>query len=303
MNEGNIEAKEKIAELQQRFEAAAQEIERINTKRLEIDDAIARAISAYRDELWNIRLEFEKDDLAACLKGPRQKEAFKEKLEKTPLPTGTIRTKKELSEAAKFLSSSDAKQIPTLTFLSFTGEVLENDEILAKVITPSGDSYLADVIRKLGNSDWVRSALPYFDHSENQCPLCQQELPHDFQRDVKLLFDKSYDEEVAKVALLKDEYANAADVLELELESSTYSSSAIQSDADFIKAKGELKRLLATNRRILSDKLESVSKAVALESTKASLGRLNMAIKTQKAKDDEAQPPTEQEGSVVCASD
>jgi len=287
LNEGNIEAKEKIAELQQRLETATQEVERIKTKRLEIESTNERTISAYKDALWGIRLEFEKDDLAAYFRGPRQKEAFKEQLEKIPLSPTTIRTKNELSEAAKLLSSSDVQQIPTLPYLSFAGEVIEEDEILAKAITPSGDSYLADLIQKLGNSDWVKKALPYLDHPENACPLCQQELPHNFQRDVKLLFDESYDEEISKVASLKDKYTKAADVLELELESPSYTSSAIQSDTDFIKAKAELKRLLETNRRRLSDKMESVSKAVVLESTKASLDRLNMAIKAQKAKDDE----------------
>lgn len=287
LNEGNIEAKERIAELQQRCEAATKEIECLKTKRLEIDRDNARAVSAYKDALWNIRLEFESDDLAGCFKGPRQKEVFKEQLEKTPLSTDTVRTKKELSEAARFLKSSDAKEIPILPYLSFTGEALEDDEILAKAITPSGDSYLADVIKKLGNSDWVKKALPFLEHSENACPLCQQELPDDFQNDVKSLFDETYDMEVAKVSLLKDQYTKAADVIEIELESSIYALSAIQSDAAFIKAKGEFKRLLETNRRSLSDKLESVSKAVALESTKVSLERLNMAIKAQREKDDE----------------
>ncbi|WP_206098182.1 hypothetical protein, partial [Pseudomonas viridiflava] len=64
---------------------------------------------------------------------------------------------------AKSLSYSDASPIAALPELSFAGASLENDPILIKVITPSGDSYLADLIQKLENSDWVKKALPYLD--------------------------------------------------------------------------------------------------------------------------------------------
>lgn len=287
LNEGNIEAKEKIAELQQSLEAANKEIDRIKTNLSEGDEAHRRSLTTYKDTLWDIRLEFEKGDLSTCFRGQRNKEAFKDQLEKITLPTSPIRTKKELSDVVKSLSYSDTSPIAALPELSFAGASLENDPILTKVITPSGDSYLADLIQKLGNSDWVKKALPYLDHSENACPLCQQDLPHEFQRNVKSLFDETYDQEVSKVVLLREKYIKAADALELELEAQAYTSSAIHSEADFIKAKGELKRLLTINRTRLADKEESVSKSLSLESTTAAVINLNAAIKAQKAKDDE----------------
>ncbi|MFA0926724.1 AAA family ATPase [Pseudomonas syringae pv. tagetis] len=287
LNEGNIEAKEKIAELQQSLETANKEVDRIKTKLSEGDEAHGRSLMTYKDALWDIRLEFEKGDLATCFRGQRNKEAFKDQLEKIPLPTSPVRTKKELSDVTKSLSYSDASSIAALPELSFAGASLENDPILTKVITPSGDSYLADLIQRLGNSDWVKKALPYLDHSENACPLCQQDLPHEFQRNVKSLFDETYDQEVSKVVVLREKYIKAADALEFELEAQAYTSSAIQSEADFIKAKGELKRLLTINRTRLADKEESVSKSLSLESTTAAVINLNAAIKAQKAKDDE----------------
>ncbi|MGG5283299.1 AAA family ATPase [Pseudomonas viridiflava] len=287
LNEGNIEAKEKIAELQQSLETANKEIDRIKTKLSGGDEAHGRSLTTYKDAIWDIRLEFEKGDLATCFRGQRNKEAFKDHLEKIPLPTSPVRTKKELSDVAKSLSYSDASPIAALPELSFAGASLENDPILIKVITPSGDSYLADLIQKLENSDWVKKALPYLDHSENACPLCQQDLPNEFQRNVKSLFDETYDQEVSKVVLLREKYIKTADALELELEAQAYTSSAIQSEADFIKAKGELKRLLTINRTRLADKEESVSKSLSLESTTTAVINLNAAIKAQKAKDDE----------------
>ncbi|MFH0023382.1 AAA family ATPase [Pseudomonas atacamensis] len=287
LNEDNIESKENIEKLQQSLETASKEIDRIKTKQLEISEANTKSVTAYKDALWEIRLELEKSDLSTCFKGQRQKEAFKDQLEKTPLPSSPIRTKEELAEAIKSLSSSGTQPIPSLPDLSFEGVPLENDSILAKIITPSGDSYLADLIQKLGNSDWVKKALPFLDHSENACPLCQRELPHDFQRDVKSLFDETYNQEVAKVVLLREKYIKSADALELELESLTYTSSAIQSEAAFIKAKGELKRLITINRTRLAEKEESVSKSLSLESTAAVMAELNAAIKAQKTKDDE----------------
>lgn len=286
LNEGNVDAKEKITELQASYDTAVGEIERINKKRTGIDESRTKAAANYRESLWNIRLEFEKAGLSACMKGSRQKEVFKDQLEKLPLPTGSIRSQKELSEAVKSLSSSDELPLPSLPYISFNAEEFESDKILAKVITPSGDSYLAGLIQKLGNSDWVKNALTYLECSENSCPLCQQDLPHGFQNRVKSLFDKSYDEEVSKVAQLNSRYTKAADILELDLESTAYLASAIQSNADFIKAKGELKRLLVVNRARLADKLSSVSKVVSLEPTNDAVDRVNASIKAQKTKDD-----------------
>ncbi|RAU43233.1 MULTISPECIES: AAA family ATPase [unclassified Pseudomonas] len=286
LNEGNIDAKEKIAELHQSIESAGKEIERIASKRSEVDELHTKATTAYRDALWEIRLGVEKGALAACFRGPRQKEAFKDQLEKIPPPTSPVRTEKELAEAAEALSSSDAQPIPNLPEISFPGAILENDPILAKVITPSGDSYLSDLIQKLGNSDWVEKALPFLSHSDNVCPLCQQALPHDFLVNVKSLFDETYDQEKAKVVLLKEKYISAVDALELELDSPMYTSSAIQSDTSFIKAKSELKRLLTINRTRLADKEKTVSTSLSLESTTATLANLNLAIKAQRAKDE-----------------
>ncbi|WP_223849246.1 MULTISPECIES: AAA family ATPase [Pseudomonas] len=95
-----------------------------------------------------------------------------------------------------------------------------------------------------------------------------------------------YDQEKAKVVLLKEKYIKAVDALELELDSPTYTSSAIQSDTSFIKSKSELKRLLTINRTRLADKEKTVSTSLSLESTTAILANLNLAIKAQRAKDE-----------------
>ncbi|PZO89340.1 MAG: hypothetical protein DI623_10535, partial [Sphingomonas sanxanigenens] len=38
---------------------------------------------------------------------------------------------------------------------------------------------MAGLIRRLGNSDWVKSGMAYLDDSGERCPFCQQRIDAD----------------------------------------------------------------------------------------------------------------------------
>ncbi|MBJ6934434.1 AAA family ATPase, partial [Vibrio cholerae] len=80
-----------------------------------------------------------------------------------------------------------------------------NAPILTQIIVGSKDSYLSDLVEKLGNSDWVKSGLGYM-KPDNPCPFCQQELSSSITEAINQLFDETYSQKVSLVEGLSSSY-------------------------------------------------------------------------------------------------
>ena len=76
------------------------------------------------------------------------------------------------------LSGEDAQLQPHLGVLSFGAHKVESDSIFGKSILGNTDSEVANLIDKLGNSDWVKQGLSYLPEDVGEpsaeCPFCQQ---------------------------------------------------------------------------------------------------------------------------------
>ncbi len=69
---------------------------------------------------------------------------------------------------------------------------LETNAILTRKIIGKEDVDIADLIEKLGNSDWVQQGREYFDKLDDQCPFCQQKTDAAFRQSLEDYFDESY---------------------------------------------------------------------------------------------------------------
>lgn len=285
LNQGNIEAEAAIREDEQSLEETRLESQTVADERQKLVSQQTKEDNQYKDRLWDIKKEYNQDSLYYCFESFHTNKAkLKSKLESMSLPSVATRSGRELAEAAHALQSSDGELLSTLGPIFFIASAVENNEIFSEVITPSGDSYLAGLIEKLGNSDWVKGAMFYVAKSDGQCPLCQQSLPHEFQSHVKQLFDKSYDEKIETLQLLKDSYESGTRSLLTTLEGEPYKSSAIQEDPAFVKAKADLVKAFADNVAKINDKRGSASKVVTLISTSDIVEQLNITIEVQRLK-------------------
>ena len=89
---------------------------------------------------------------------------------------------------------------------------IERDPILGEVVEVSTSSRLAPLIAELGNADWVARGQPYT--HKDQCPFCQQGLPHDFREELARLLEGERKAKVDRIALLVQNYAAQLDALE-----------------------------------------------------------------------------------------
>jgi len=68
----------------------------------------------------------------------------------------------------------------------------ESDAILKKRVIGKDDVDVAAMIKKLGNSDWVREGLAFYEVDETVCPFCQQSTTDVFAQSLNKYFDETF---------------------------------------------------------------------------------------------------------------
>ncbi|MBD2803251.1 AAA family ATPase [Xenorhabdus sp. ZM] len=101
----------------------------------------------------------------------------------------------------------NSQDIINITYSKYN-ENLENINILLnESIIASNDSYLSEVISKLGNSDWVRKGMDDY-LIGNTCPFCQNStIDEEFKKQLTNVFDNTYREKIDNIEKEKIAYS------------------------------------------------------------------------------------------------
>ncbi|GLO54945.1 hypothetical protein PPUJ20066_09810 [Pseudomonas putida] len=95
--------------------------------------------------------------------------------------------------------------VPVLDLSVLTS--LASNPILKKKIIGKSDVDVAGLIERLGNSDWVRQGIKYLEHTDEQCPFCQQGTPHDFEKNIVEYFDETFEADIKALNDFASQYA------------------------------------------------------------------------------------------------
>ena len=68
----------------------------------------------------------------------------------------------------------------------------ETNPILKRRVIGKDDVDIAAMIKKLGNSDWVREGRAFFDENGSVCPFCQQSTTEAFAQSLNEYFDQTF---------------------------------------------------------------------------------------------------------------
>lgn len=133
--------------------------------------------------------------LQGAFKGFRNDaESFKEKVfQEWAFNSATLEALADLEKKAETVfgpSQTIEKLIPTLDKDAIL--VLETDPILKKRVIGKDDVDIAEMIKKLGNSDWVREGRGFYDVNERVCPFCQQATTGAFAKSLNDYFDETF---------------------------------------------------------------------------------------------------------------
>lgn len=94
----------------------------------------------------------------------------------------------------------------------------ESNPILKKKVIGKDDVNIAGMITKLGNSDWIRQGLPYFQANAQVCPFCQQETDAVFAASLKEYFDETFEQDSRAIDLLLSKYARDASTVQASID-------------------------------------------------------------------------------------
>lgn len=276
-NKAAKEAIEQAMELQKEFQSQIKkEQEALQTTQ----EAWNKEHQNYVDRIWQVQQDYTGGDrlLDYCFTGVRRpKELLFKHVCDFPKPTETpTYTIDSLKQQVRLLNAASGNTITELQELVSTVSEIESDSIFKQIITGNSGSYVADLINKLHNSDWVKEGLEF--QTEGICPFCQR--PYDslnIIEDLKAFFDKAYEEALQKLQTIYDDY-------------STYTNSlrpnAAFDDIEIIQVlKQEYHQAysayvskLKDNIRIIADKIKNPSQESQLFPTDNLLQNLNAVI-------------------------
>ncbi|RMO93144.1 hypothetical protein ALQ32_04019 [Pseudomonas syringae pv. tagetis] len=141
------------------------------------------------------------------------KEAFKSRvLQEYVINTSSLVDLASLQERAPILYGEQPAKISLVPSLDLTRLItFESSPILAKKVIGKEDVSVSAIIQRLGNSDWIRQGMRFLEHTDDQCPFCQQGIPHNFEQDLAEYFDETFEADSKAVSNLRANYFQVAD--------------------------------------------------------------------------------------------
>lgn len=297
-NQNDIENKKKDRE------ALREEIELLKSNIESAEDDQSEAEETLLSTIWNNK-KIVPEQLSSCLDGynkrrTKLRDKVKDIRQNTLPPEDTFPTTlDELAAQEKGLltttleTASRVRAIPRLP-----QDLKDLPDLLRTPLIPAADSPLSELISQIQHSDWVRDGKQIMDTHQDilgdRCPFCQQQAPQDFSENIAKLWDRSYDDAVAR---LQSRLAT----LELSLQQlsnfkSEISKHQLKDVAEYSQSAqlDTIENALSTSHALLVKKLDKQSQSFdapeewdidAFSSTLRQLGeRLNTLVNEHNAK-------------------
>ena len=243
-----------------------------------------------KEKTWEIKTTYSGGDriLEFCLDGKMgsKKSLFEHISKLTKLENKPQKTIETLKKEAEATQGENAKPYDEslIKKVNFDFGKIEEKEIFKEVIIGNENSQVAELIKKLNNSDWVKKGKEFVKEPQEEneiCPFCQQKtITKDLYKEIQNYFDETYQTKIDELETLKEEYlAKFQNIKNLETE-------FLQ--IDFIKNKEDkFKNLfksfidkLSKNLSKINDKIKSPNVTIDLESSTSEKNDLNDFLDT-----------------------
>ena len=224
LSKENKEIKKIIDDAKKHLSDLIKEKDNLEIEKKKIIFKYEKDIQEYQNVVWKIKTDFSGGDrvLEYCLDGLKaNKNTLFNYL--TGLDNGfqdINYTIEDLKREAIELESGGVKE-STIDRISIDVDDIEKSELLKKVIVGNKNSTVANLIEKLNNSDWVNKGLDYVDNNEEPatCPFCQQKtITKGFLEQIEEYFDKSYQEDKARLDSMMRSYVDKTSILIANIE-------------------------------------------------------------------------------------
>lgn len=208
------------------------------------------------------------DEFQGAFKGLRNnREAFKNRvLQESKSNTSQLVDIEDLRKRADVLYSDAPSPVNAVSNLDLSRLVaFEQNPVLSKKVVGKEDVNVSAMIQHLGNSDWVRQGMKYLGHTDDDCPFCQQKLPHEFEKSLEDYFDETFEADTRALSQFRDAYNSVADGL-LAQAQTVLVTDCSHLDKDKLDLELQaLNAIILVNRQRIDHKVASPSIDVALE--------------------------------------
>lgn len=214
---------------------------------------------------------------------------FKERLlQQFQSNTADLRTLEYLTERAATVFGEAPQRQGKLSPLTFAAIVaLETDPILGKKVVGKADVDIAEMIHRLGHSDWVKAGQAHYESSAPKCPFCQQAAPEGLSTSLEAYFDETFEQDTQAIIGLQAAYDRESKFILVALHSLAESTSPFFDKVAFEGEQAAIHAKLRANALILTNKRKEPSAAQQLESLAQPLAAVSDLVVKANAKVDE----------------
>lgn len=205
LGEDSKETFDRIKELQEKHQKTVGKIDALQSNIEETKQELEAKRKVLADKIWERRIEIPeviRREMTG-LNGNRNRclELTLDIAEK--FPDRGEETFESLTSKAEVAFSKEIDEQPSIPSIpDFPWDEEELRKALSTPIIGSTDVPLADMIERLGISDWVREGVDHFHNPRNSsalCPFCQQTAPKKLSSQLARLFDDTYQEKRSEV--------------------------------------------------------------------------------------------------------
>lgn len=247
---------------------------------------VAELEADIKERCWTQKRKHD-DAFSDAFSGVRNDAAkFKERLlQQVQSNTADPRTLQYLTERAATVFGAAPQRQAALPTLDYSGIVLlEVDPILSKKVVGKDDVDIAEMIHRLGHSDWVKAGQVHYDTSAPKCPFCQQAAPEGLMRSLESYFDETFEQDTQAIIDLQAAYDRENKSLLLSLNAIEESTSTFLEKAVFAREQTTIEAKLRSNSLILANKRKEPSSPQKLESLEEPLKAIFDMVETVNAK-------------------
>jgi wobble nucleotide-excising tRNase len=274
LGEKNIEILNKIATAKDDLDILTEKVKNLNAN-LRGENGVggkqselATLNEEFKNKCWFVYTKH-KAKLSPAFEGFRNsKESFKDKiLKEWKTNSATLCDLADLEQRTQTVfgpAPTTEKSIPSIDAEKIVA--LESSSVLKKRVIGKADVDIAMMIRKLGNSDWVREGRIFYDVNEKNCPFCQQSTTEAFAKSLNEYFDETFEMDSKSINDLVTDYMTGSEWLKNQI-ASIIATPSKYLDVEKLKVEKEiLESIVTINLQRLAAKKKEPSQIVELES-------------------------------------
>lgn len=277
-------------------QATTEEIQEINKKKADLEDLkrniiankntieslnskIQKEEADFKEIIWKDIYKANEDKFKAAFVGFMKKDTFASKVKGIELSRNENVDRDEIEKRAiKLLGDPPEKKEGFNKLAIASIKQIENLSIWDKCIVGKRDIPIADLIIKLGNSDWVNQGRKFL-YSGRQCPFCQKNTIDDaFKKQLEDFFDEEFERDVELLKTSKSQYLCQKEVIISFLESIENYDFEDDEKLKIQQLKEKLVNCFRNNELQIDEKINEPGKKIKITSIEDIVDEINKII-------------------------